>query len=204
MSTHKNKHSRKNAYKKYIENFNINLLQCMVLGKGHNGIVYLLPDGKVIKVCFTEESCRGEYYILSKVNGNKYFPKVYGRCGNYMIRDYVGGTSLKDYIKEYGFNRELAIKIILLFEEFDKLKFRKRDIRCKDIFVQPDGTVKVIDPKKCYSKDRDFPKHLSKGLEKLEVLDYFMDIVKEKRPKLYKRWFHKVREYIREISEEDD
>lgn len=194
----------KHAYRKYIENFDVNLLQCMVLGKGHNGIVYLLPDGKVIKVCFTEKSCKSEYYILNKVNGNKYFPRVYGICGNYMIRDYVGGKSLKDYIKEYGFNRDIALKVILLFEEFDKLKFTKRDIRCKDIFVQPDATLKVIDPKKCYSKDRDFPRHLSKGFEKLGVLDYFMEVVKEEKPKLYRKWFSKVKEYIREISEEDD
>ncbi|AOZ77377.1 protein kinase [Clostridium pasteurianum] len=191
-------------YKKYIEHFNTNLLQCMVLGRGHNGVVYLLPDGKVIKVCFSEESCRGEYYILNKVNGNKYFPKVYGMNGNYMIRDYVGGICLRDYVKEYGFDRELALKVVSLLEEFDKLKFTKRDIRCKDIFVQPDGTLKVIDPKKCYSKERDFPRHLSKGFEKLGILDYFMEVVKEKRPKLYRRWFRKIREYIREISEEDD
>lgn len=191
-------------HKKYIEHFDVNLLQCMILGKGHNGIVYLLPDGKVIKVCFTEESCRGEYYILKKVNGNKYFPKVYGINGNYMIRDYVGGKSLKDYIKEYGFNKNIALKVILLLEEFDKLKFTKTDIRCKDIFVQPDGTLKVIDPKKCFSKKRDFPRHLSKGFEKLGVLDDFMEVVKEKKPKLYDRWFYKVREYIREIWEEDD
>jgi len=176
----------------------------MVLGRGHNGVVYLLPDGKVIKVCFSEESCRGEYYILNKVNGNKYFPKVYGMNGNYMIRDYVGGICLRDYVKEYGFDRELALKVVSLLEEFDKLKFTKRDIRCKDIFVQPDGTLKVIDPKKCYSKERDFPRHLSKGFEKLGILDYFMEVVKEKRPKLYRRWFRKIREYIREISEEDD
>lgn len=194
----------KHIYKKYIEHFNINLLQCMVLGRGHNGVVYLLPDGKVIKVCFSEESCRGEYYILNKVNGNKYFPKVYGMNGNYMIRDYVGGICLRDYIKEYGFDKKMALKVIALLEEFDKLKFTKRDIRCKDIFVQPDNTLKVIDPKKCYSKERDFPRHLSKGFEKLGILDYFMEVVKEKKPKLYKRWFLKIREYIREISEEDD
>ena len=42
----------KKLYKRYIENFDINLLDCRPLGEGHNGIVYLLPEGKVIKICY--------------------------------------------------------------------------------------------------------------------------------------------------------
>lgn len=185
------------TYKEYIEYFNVNLLQCQLLGKGHNGIVYLLPDGKVIKICYSISSCKGEYYILNRVKGNKYFPMVYGMNGNYMIRDYVGGESLKDYIKNRGFSRELALKVINLLEEFDKLKFKKRDIRCKDIFVQSDGKLKVIDPKKFFSKKRDFPRHLSKGFEKLGVLDYFMEVVNEENPRLFKKWNTKVNNYIK-------
>lgn len=152
-----------------------------------------------MKVCFTESSCRGEYYILNRVNGNKYFPRVYGMSGNYMVRDYVGGESLSDYIKEYGFNEKLASKMILLLEEFDKLKFKKRDIRCKDIFVEPDGNLRIIDPKKSFSKDRDFPRHLSKGLKRLGVLDDFMKVLKEKFPERYKMWNKKIYEYINSL-----
>lgn len=185
------------TYKKYIENFDADLLKCKMLGMGHNGIVYLLPDGKVIKICFSINSCKGEYYILNKVKGNKYFPKVYGMGGNYMIRDYIGGECLKDYIKNEGFSRELALKVIDLLEEFDKLKFKKKDIRCRDIFVQPDGSLKVIDPKKCFSKKRDFPRHLSKGFAKLGILDSFMEVVKKEKPHLYERWNAKINNYIK-------
>jgi predicted Ser/Thr protein kinase len=188
------------TYKKYIEDFDTNLLQCTFLGKGHNGVVYLLPDGKVIKVCFTESSCRGEYYILNRVNGNKYFPKVYGMNGNYMVRDYVGGTSLKDYVKEYGFSKELGDKLIILLEEFDKLKFTKRDIRCKDVFVEPDGNLRIIDPKKSFSKERDFPRHLAKGLQKLGVLEEFMERLKLNRPEKYKKWSKKIYEYVENLE----
>lgn len=191
-------------YDEYIKNFNTNLLDCKFLGKGHNGIVFLLPNGKVIKICFTEKSCRSEYYILNKVKNNKYFPRTYGICGNYMIRDFVDGITLKDYIKQNGMTRDIAIKVIELFEEFKKLKFSKEDIRCKDIMVTPNGTLMVIDPKKCYSKKRDFPRHLSKGLYKLGVLDSFIAIVKKERPALYKRWFSKIEEYIDEISNQSE
>jgi predicted Ser/Thr protein kinase len=188
----------KDIYIKYIENFDINLLECKFLGKGHNGIVYMLPDGKLIKICFDTKSCQKEYYILSKVNNSKYFPKVYGMCGNYMIRDYVDGITLKDYIKKYGLSRELVIEIIKLFEEFKKLNFSKEDIRCKDIMVQSKGSIMVIDPKKFYSKKRDFPRHLTKGLYKLGVLQFFMDVVKVENPKLYKQWNKKIEKYLKE------
>lgn len=190
----------KEIYERYIENFDVNLLDCKLLGKGHNGIVYLLPDGKVIKICFDIKSCMKEYSILSKINNNKYFPRVYGISGNYMIRDYVDGVILKDYIKHHGLDRALVIKILDLLEEFKKLKFLKEDLRCKDILIKPDGSLMVIDPKKFYSKKRDFPRHLSKGLYKLGVLNYFMSVVKKERPKLYNQWHKKIDAYIDELN----
>lgn len=191
-------------YERYIENFDVNLLDCKVLGKGHNGIVYLLPDGKVIKVCFDIKSCMKEYFILNKIGNNKYFPRVYGMSGNYMIRDYVDGVILKDYIKHHGLNKDLAIKILDLLEEFKNLQFLKEDLRCKDILIQSDGSLMVIDPKKFYSKKRDFPRHLSKGLYKLGVLDYFMSVAKVERPKLYNQWYEKINAYISKLNEDHD
>ncbi len=185
-------------YEQYIRNFDVNLLDCKLLGRGHNGIVYLLPDGKVVKICYGAKSCKKEYDILKRIKKNRYFPRVYGMMGNYMIRDYVDGVTLKKYIKKHGFDRDLAIKLIDLLEEFKRLNFQKLDIRCRDIMVSLDGSLMVIDPKKFYSRKRDFPRHLSKGLYKLGVLDEFMDIVREERPKLYRQWHKKIYEYIME------
>lgn len=186
----------KKLYKRYIKNFDINLLDCRPLGEGHNGIVYLLPEGKVIKICYEVNSCKKEYDILRKVKRNKYFPRVYGMVGNYMIRDYVDGITLKKHVKKHGFDKQLAVNLIELLEEFKRLNFKKQDIRCKDIMIQPDGRLMVIDPKKFYSKKRDFPKHLSKGLYKLGVLDSFMDMVREEKPQLYRQWYSQVNDYI--------
>ncbi|HCW05676.1 MAG TPA: protein kinase [Clostridium sp.] len=191
-------------YKRYIKDFKANLLDCKFLGRGNNGIVYRLPEGKVIKVCFEEKKCRKEYYILNRIHKNKYFPRVYGMSGNYMIRDYVEGIPLNRYIRNHGLDRELAIKILKLLKEFKKLKFAKEDIRCKDIMVHPKGTLMVIDPKKCFSKERDFPRHLSKGLYRLGVLDKFMEVVKERDPKSYRRWHDKIYTYIEELKLESN
>ena len=191
-------------YKQYIKNFDVNLLDCQLLGEWHNGSVYLLPEGKVVKICYEIKSCKKEYDILRKIKKNKYFPRAYGMAGNYMIRDYVDGTTLKEHIKKNGFDRDLAIKLMDLLKEFKRLDFKKQDIRCKDIIVQPDGRLMIIDPKKFYSKKRDFPRHLSKGLYKLGVVDVFMNIVREEKPKLYKQWQKKVSEYIMEKQNEKE
>lgn len=193
---HKNKELIVNPY----YDFNINLLDCKFLGEGHNGIVYLLPDGNVIKICFNIKSFIGEYVILQKVNGNKYFPRIYEIGENYMIREYVEGDMLPKYISKHGFNDELGKKIIELLKEFKILKFKKIDLRCKDIFVQPNGDLKVIDPKKFYTKDRDFPRHLSKGMYKLKILDPFLEVLKTDDPILFESWTPKIMNYIKELN----
>jgi serine/threonine protein kinase len=192
---------RKNKCDKYS---NIDLFQCKFLGKGHNGIVYRLPDGKVIKICYVMKDFYSEAHILKKVGGSKYFPRLYEVGGNYMIRDYVDGMPLNKYIKKNGLSRKLVKDILDLLKEFERLKFIKLDIRCKDVYVEPSGKLMVIDPQKFYTKKRDFPQHLSKGLFKLGVLDDFLIILKQEDPKLYRKWIHKIRLYIEMKKMEDD
>lgn len=189
-------------YVQYVRNFDVNLLDCKLLGSGHNGIIYLLPGEKVIKICYDIRSCKKEYEILKRIGKNRYFPRVYGMTGNYMIRDYVDGIPLKKHIKKHGLDRALAIKLIELLEEFERLGFKKLDLRCKDIMLRPDGSLMVIDPKKFFTKRRDFPRHLSKGLYKLGVLEFFLKVVSEERPRLYRRWKGKVYSYISEKKKE--
>lgn len=177
-------------------NNNYNFSYCRLLGKGHNGEVYKLPSGEAIKVSYNDYAFVGECNILERVNGNRYFPEVYQVGKDYIIRECADGEVLSKYIRKNGMSEELACRIIDLLKEFYKLKFKKIDIRCRDIIVQPDGQLKVIDPKKCYSRERDFPRHLSKGLYKLGVLDFFIEVLKGYDEKLYKMWSGKINRYI--------
>lgn len=172
------------------------LINSTFLGKGNNGSVYSLPHHIVIKIFFNTKDFKDEHSILERVNGNKYFPRIYETGANYIVRDCVDGELLQKYIKKHGMNKKLAYNLIKLLKEFTKLKFTKIDIRCRDIFVQPDGSLKVIDSKGFYTDNRNFPQHLSKGLYKLGVLDFFMKILKEEDPKLYKIWSPKINNYI--------
>src|SRR5665647_11771 len=104
------------------------------LGSGHNGIVYLLPNNRVIKIFKNKKVCQGEYSIFIKTRKSKYFPKVYEHGDYYIVRDFASGQRLDKYIKKHGINKKISLNIIKLIEEFKKLKFNRLDIRCKDLY----------------------------------------------------------------------
>jgi predicted Ser/Thr protein kinase len=172
-----------------INCFNIDLGTCKFLGQGRNGKVYLLPNGKALKIFFKEKNCEHEYEILKSVEGNKHFPKVYEYDGNCMIREYVSGILIKDYIEEHGIITNLAKNLIELIEDFRNLHFTRLDIRCEHIFIEQDMSIKIIDPRQTYTKVVPYPHSILGTLNKLGVLDDFFNILKDINGELYKDWF---------------
>ena len=165
------------------------------LGQGNNGIVYELPDNKAVKIFLSKKVCNDEGSILLRTNGSKYFPKIYKKGSYYIVRDKVEGERMDKYIKMYGLNRELVEKIYKLLLEFKRLKFRKIDIRCKDILVSRNKTLMIIDPKKAYERKVDYPRHLMKGLKRLGVLDEFLSEIGKINSKKAKEWKGKFAAY---------
>ena len=165
------------------------------LGQGNNGIVFELPENKVIKIFSDSKVCNDESGILIKTKGSKYFPKIFDKGTNYIIREKVEGERLDYYIKDNGLSEKLIRNIYSLLMEFKKLKFKKLDIRCKDIFVAKNEKIMIIDPKKSYNRKVDYPRHLMKGLMKLQVLNKFLDEIKEIDQKRYIIWKTKFEEY---------
>lgn len=172
----------------YENNYGLNLNQCKLLGMGNHGKVYLIASDRVIKVCKDSKSCIYESFILTRTNVSKYFPKIYDYDEHFIIREYVDGEPLNSYIKKNGLNNDLINKIICLAEEFYSLGFTKIDIRCRDIMVRRDESLMVIDPKGSYTRNVSYPRHLMKGLNKLGVLEDFIDFLKEHRFELFKEW----------------
>ncbi|APC78536.1 hypothetical protein [Clostridium botulinum] len=166
------------------------------LGSGHNGIVYLLPDKKVIKIFKEKKVCKKEREILQKTNNSKYFPKVYDYGEYFILREYIRGERLDHYIKQNGINKRLTHNIIKLIKEFERLKFKKLDIRCKDIYVDKKYKLRIIDPKNNYSKTVVYPRHLMKGLNKLKVLDDFLIQVEKEELKYYNLWSTRMKDYL--------
>jgi predicted Ser/Thr protein kinase len=175
-------------YREYDENYGIDLAGCQFLGEGNHGKVFLISNDRIIKIFRDSKSCIFESFILNRINGNKHFPRIYDYDENYIIRDYVGGECLRKYIKKNGLSKGISISLINLCEEFKTLGFKKIDIRCRDIMIQEDGHLMVIDPKGSFTRTVPYPRHLMKGLKSLGVLDLFIDTLREERPDLYEEW----------------
>ncbi|MBK5241519.1 protein kinase [Clostridium sp.] len=166
------------------------------LGSGHNGIVYLLPDNKVIKIFKNKRICETEYNIFMRTSKSKYFPKIHEHGSYYIIRDYACGVRLDKYIKRHGINSEISCNIVKLIKEFKKLKFNKLDIRCKDLYLKEDFSITVIDPKNNYSKKVIYPRHLMKGLNRLGVIEEFLTVVRTQDFEIYKLWNFRFKQYL--------
>lgn len=165
------------------------------LGEGHNGIVYELPNRKAIKIFLRKKVCSDEGSILAKTNGSKYFPYLYKRGKYYVVRDLVEGKRLDKHIKQNGLSERLIKNIYELLSEFKRLKFKKLDVRCKDVYVSDNEKLMIIDPKKAYTRKVDYPRHLMKGLNKVGVLDEFLKGIKKIDSKKAISWELKFRRY---------
>lgn len=165
------------------------------LGEGHNGVVYELPDRKAIKIFLRKKVCNDEGSILAKTNGSKYFPYMYKRGKFYVIRDLVEGKRLDNHVKENGLSERMIKNIFELLIEFKRLKFKKLDVRCKDIYVSSNEKLMIIDPKKAYSRKIDYPRHLMKGLNKIGVLEEFLEGIRKIDSKKAIEWQLKFRRY---------
>jgi predicted Ser/Thr protein kinase len=176
--------------------------EAVFLGEGHNGIVYELANDKAIKIFQETKCCKEEGEILKKVSRSKYFPRVYNMGKYYIVRDKVDGKRLDHYIKKKGFNYEVSENLYYLIEEFKKLKFTKLDIRCRDIYITNDNKVMVIDPKQCYKRKVNYPRHLMKGLEKIGVLESFLEDIRLIDKKVARDWEKRYNQYLqnREIE----
>ncbi|MBU5591886.1 serine/threonine protein kinase [Clostridium sp. MSJ-4] len=174
----------------------VDLNLCKFIGKGYEGKVYLLPDEKrVIKVYKSPKGCRGEAKILLSVDNNPYFPRIYAYNNICMIREYVPGICITKYLKTHELSRKLAINIVKLIESFKSEGFKKLDIRCAHIFVQPDESLKVIDPRRVFEKKISYPRSILETLKKSGHLQQFMEILKEEYPELHKKWGHKYKKH---------
>lgn len=169
--------------------------EAKLLGEGHNGIVYEVPGNRAIKIFTDKNVCKSEAEILYRVKKSKYFPRIYKNGDYYILRDMVNGIRLDDYIKENGLSHQLIYNLYRLINEFKSLKFTKLDARCRDIYVNKNERLMVIDPKQCYRRNVDYPRHLMKGLDGIDVLEEFLRgiyIIDKRRGS---EWEHKINQY---------
>lgn len=171
------------------------------LGKGNNGVVYKIDKKKIIKVFNDEKVCKKELSILKASSKCDSFPQVYEHGDYYIIRDFVDGIRLDKYINKNPLNKEIVQSIVNLISDFQKLNYKKLDMRCKDLYLQEDFSLRVIDPKNNYSKHMSFPRHLMKGIYKRNQIGEFFYYLHDIDINLYEKWKKQFQQYIYSLSE---
>lgn len=166
----------------------LDIKKCKFIGKGHEGTVYLTPEGFALKIFHKNKSASNEVAILEKVSNSRFFPKVLFLANNMVLREYVDGENLKSHLKKHGLSYCLAVEITDLIEEFKLLHFSRLNIRNAHIFVTKDEKIKIIDPRKTYTKDTPYPKDIIKILNSLNLYDQYLQHLSSYRPDLLIYW----------------
>lgn len=161
------------------ENLESGLRDSKFVGEGHNGVVFLLSENKAIKIFRKNSVCKDECSIMERVSKSRFFPELYETGERYMVREYVDGVCMDKYLRRKKLNKKLCEELYNMILDFERLRFKRVDIRCKDIFIQRDSTLKIIDPKNNYKKRVPYPRHFLKGLYKRKELETFLNYVDE-------------------------
>lgn len=177
-----------NILSRYKMRYILDIKECKFLGKGHEGAVYLTPEGYALKIFYKQSKAKDEVEILERVNESRFFPKVLFIAHNMVLREYVNGIILKEYIKKHGLSYNLSCEIIDLIEDFKNMKFKRLNIRNAHIFVDEHEKIKVIDPRKIFIKNTPYPKDIIKVLVSLNIFDNFLKNLVNYRPDLLKYW----------------
>jgi predicted Ser/Thr protein kinase len=180
----KTKKNKKYRYE-YL-GFDIDKLK--LIGMGHEGKVYLLPNDMVLKVFHNTESCKRQIEILLKAQNSRFFPTVYSFDNFSITMSFVYGSTLSYYLKQNNINKHISLELVKLIDEFKRLGFTKLDMRLGHIFLQPDETVKVIDPRGSYTRVLSYPRSMLHGIQKRGELTEFFRYIKTDYPDYYKYW----------------
>lgn len=180
----------KQKYRANYLGYDINKLN--LIGQGLEGKAYLLPEDKVLKVFFNMDSCHSQIETLTKARDSRFFPTVYDYDNYSIIMSFVHGVTLSNYLRKNKIDKHLSIELVKLIDEFKRLNFTRLDIRLAHIFLQPDGTIKAIDPRGSYDIIQPYPNRVLTGLKEHGALKDFYNYIKEYYPHYYKYWSRKV------------
>ena len=175
----------------------LDIKECELLGKGDEGSVYLTPEGFALKIFSKKKNAEDESEILENAKGSRFFPNVIFLADNMMLREYVSGENLYEFINNNGLSYNLSIEIIELVEEFKRLNFKRINIRNAHIFVDKNERIQIIDPRKNYIKETPYPKDIISILVKLNLFEEFLKNLISYNSALLKYWIDGYDYYIK-------
>lgn len=168
----------------------IDIKDLELIGKGSQGKVYRIDSQRCIKIFKSRKECSEELETLKIAQRNLHFPKLYESGVNYIIREYVNGTELNEYLLKQKLTPQISSRIIELYEAMVNVGYRRLDAAIFHILVMPSGELKLIDTAKAMKKKSTIPNLLISGLEDIGYKDDFFNFLKNNRPDLYTKWIN--------------
>ena len=159
-----------------------------LVGKGSQGRVYLIDPRRCIKIYHRKEFLPLELEILLKAKNEPQFPEVYEWGEDYMIREYIPGINLGEYLRRHPLTEDLSRQIAELFLAFERLGFNRLDTRMAHVLVTPEGRIKAIDPANAMRKQGAYPRKFLSQLSDLKWKRTFFKHLQRINPTLYERW----------------
>lgn len=169
---------------------NINIRNLEFIGKGTEGDVYKINSQRCIKIFKSKKTCKDEINALLMAQSDAHFPKIYEYGSNYIIREYINGIELNEFLSKQNLTPGLSNKLIELYESMVKVGYRRHDAAIFHIFVLPSGELKLIDTAKVMRKKSLIPNLLISGLEDIGCKEVFFEFLKSNKPDLYKQWIN--------------
>jgi hypothetical protein len=171
----------------------INNSTLLMIGKGRQGAVFKLNDDICAKVYGESDDCEREYHALSLGKDKPLFPKVYDKGKYFIVMEFVKGVDLREYLLSQPLTKELSYKLLDMLVTFKKIGFERIDHHKRQIYLQPDGNLKVIDVCRSVWRNRIYP-YPRKLLNSLggKNKELFLRHVQEMSPDLYKEWKHYI------------
>jgi len=179
----------------------INNSPLVMIGKGRQGAVFQYTDDICIKVFGNAEDCEREYYALSLGQQTDLFPRLYDKGELYIAMEIIKGVDVREYLQSQPLTEELSLKLINMLITFKEIGYDRIDHHKRQIYLQPDGSLKVIDVARAVWRDRVYPyprKLLTSLGEKNKNL--FMNHVQQLKPELYEEWVYYMQ--MEEVSRE--
>lgn len=172
-----------------------NPTELKLIGKGAHGAVFRLSKDKCVKIYADSHNAEMEAntYRLSK--GSEIVPEFYEVGDNYLVMEFVEGTSLWKHLNEKKeIDMDISKKIISLLKEMKRLGFKRKDSSMRHIFITKDKKFKVIDLVYAYVRNDTMPMKIFTELNNLKLLKQFLDNVKVIDSKLYNEWMESMPE----------
>jgi predicted Ser/Thr protein kinase len=161
-----------------------------LIGKGKQGAVFKLSSDQCVKVYANQANVLKESEVL-KIAQAGFVPKLYEVGENYIIMEYIEGSTIKEYLETKGnLTEDFTKKILSLLQEMKRLKFTRLDVRFDHLIVTKQGELKVIDHVNSFSLEKQStqPVRLLKCMKKIGLLSEFLKQVKKFDQQSYLEW----------------